>query len=50
MKQQGGLPAIYAANLRKAKKLYSIIDNHTGFTSTAFNDCRSLMNVIFSLE
>lgn len=50
MKQQGGVEAIYERNLRKAKRLYTIIDTyHDFYMSRIRSDCRSLMNVSFYL-
>src|SRR6476469_9146589 len=46
---QGGLPAIAAANERKAAKLYAEIDRTGFYRGTAHKDCRSLMNVTFRL-
>ncbi len=51
MKRQGGVPVIYERNVRKANKLYSIIDEHHGFYLNRVQpDCRSLMNVMFHLH
>jgi len=50
MKEQGGLQVIYERNVRKAKRLYAIIDEYHGFYMNRIRpDCRSLMNVPFSL-
>ena len=50
MKREGGLPVIYERNVRKANKLYSIIDDNNGFYLNRVQpDCRSLMNVMFHL-
>ena len=46
---QGGLPAIAAANQRKAGKLYAEIDRTGFYRGTADTDDRSLMNVTFRL-
>src|SRR4051812_30229765 len=46
---QGGLPAIAAANQRKAGKLYAEIDRTGFYRGTADKDDRSLMNVTFRL-
>jgi phosphoserine aminotransferase len=46
---QGGLPAIAAANERKAGKLYAEIDRTGFYRGTADKDDRSLMNVTFRL-
>jgi phosphoserine aminotransferase len=46
---QGGLPAIAAANQRKAAKLYGEIDRSGFYRGTAHKDSRSLMNVTFRL-
>ena len=45
----GGLPAIAAANQRKAGKLYEEIDRTGFYRGTADKDDRSLMNVTFRL-
>lgn len=51
MKRHGGVQAIYELNLRKANKLYSLIDQHKDFyVSRVHPDCRSLMNVMFHLS
>ena len=50
MKRQGGLPVIYERNVHKANKLYSIIDENSGFyLNRVQTDCRSIMNVMFHL-
>jgi len=50
MKRQG-VSAIYEANVYKAKKLYSIIDAHSGFYQSRIQqDCRSMMNIMFYLN
>jgi phosphoserine aminotransferase len=46
---QGGLPAIAAANDRKAEKLYGEIDRTGFYRGTADKGDRSLMNVTFRL-
>lgn len=51
MKRHGGVQAFYELNLRKAKKLYSIIDQHHDFyVSRIHPDSRSLMNIMFYLR
>jgi phosphoserine aminotransferase len=51
VKQQGGVKEMYHLNQRKAQKLYSFIDDFSDFYySTVQPDCRSLMNVVFSLK
>jgi phosphoserine aminotransferase len=50
MKQQGGVDAISAINQRKAEKIYSLIDQYSGFyVSRVESSCRSLVNVMFYL-
>jgi phosphoserine aminotransferase len=49
MKQAGGLPAISAANVRKAGKLYGALDSSNFYRSPVAAGCRSLMNVPFTL-
>lgn len=50
MKRQGGVKTFYELNLRKAKKLYSIIDKYKDFyISRIHPDSRSIMNVMFYL-
>ena len=49
LEQRGGVDAIYAINRRKAAKLYAALDASAIFTPTARADCRSLMNVTFTL-
>lgn len=51
MKRHGGVKAFYELNQRKAKKLYSLIDDHkTFYVSKVHPECRSLMNVMFHLQ
>lgn len=51
MKRHGGVQAFYELNLRKSKKLYSLIDQHKDFyVSRVHPECRSLMNVMFHLS
>jgi phosphoserine aminotransferase len=51
MKRHGGVQAFYELNLRKANKLYSIIDKYKDFyVSKIHPDCRSIMNVMFYLQ
>jgi phosphoserine aminotransferase len=51
MKRHGGVQAFYELNLRKANKLYSIIDKYKDFyVSRIHPDCRSIMNVMFYLK
>ncbi|HTM63225.1 MAG TPA: 3-phosphoserine/phosphohydroxythreonine transaminase [Gammaproteobacteria bacterium] len=50
LKRHGGVDAMHQVNLRKAKKLYSFIDDHKGFYySSVKPENRSIMNVVFSL-
>src|SRR5574343_2007622 len=50
LKQQGGLAAIEAVNIEKARILYDCIDQSGGFyTNPVDPDCRSVMNVPFVL-
>jgi phosphoserine aminotransferase len=43
--------SFYAANRRKAKMLYDIIDQHKDFYSCRIHpDCRSIMNVVFTIK
>ncbi len=50
LKQQGGLAAIEAVNIEKARILYDCIDQSGGFyTNPVDPDCRSRMNVPFVL-
>ena len=51
MKRQGGLKAFAELNHRKAQKLYSVIDKYNEVYVNPVNpDCRSIMNVVFSLK
>lgn len=51
IKREGGLKAIGERNQRKAKKLYSCIDELSHFyVNKIAPDCRALMNVVFSLK
>lgn len=50
-KRQGGIPKLYAANQRKAHKLYEFIDQHADFyINKVHHECRSIMNVVFTLS
>ena len=48
LRDQGGVPAIYARNCRKAALLYDYLDQSTLFRGLAEKDSRSLMNVTFT--
>jgi phosphoserine aminotransferase len=51
MKREGGVSAIYEKNKRKAERLYSVIDENSGFYNCRIRpDCRSIMNVMFYLH
>jgi len=51
MKRQGGVQTFYELNVRKAKKLYSLIDQYKDFYQSRIHpECRSLMNVMFYLQ
>lgn len=51
MKRQGGVEAMHQINVRKAKKLYAYVDQHKEFyINHVLPECRSLMNVVFSLR
>ncbi len=45
--ENGGIPAIYEKNVRKAEKLYNAIDESRLFKGTVELEDRSLMNVTF---
>ncbi len=49
LEAQGGLTAIEAHNQRKAALLYDYLDASTFYTAPVARDCRSLMNVPFTL-
>lgn len=49
LKRQGGLAAMAERNQRKAEKLYRFIDQHSFYINPVHPDCRSWMNVPFSL-
>lgn len=49
MKRQGGLAAIGARNRAKAASLYAAIDGSGFYRSPVRRDCRSIMNVPFTL-
>jgi phosphoserine aminotransferase len=49
MKKQGGLAAIGARNRAKAASLYAVIDASGFYRSPVKRDCRSIMNVPFTL-
>lgn len=46
----GGVDAVYAQNLKKAKILYSFLESSSLFTDVVNKDDRSLMNVTFLLR
>lgn len=49
LKAQGGVSAMETVNRRKAEKLYSYIDDSEFYANPVDPDCRSLMNVPFTL-
>jgi phosphoserine aminotransferase len=49
IKAQGGLNAMAEINQRKAKKLYQVIDNSALYQNAIHAECRSRMNVVFTL-
>ncbi|ANG61904.1 phosphoserine transaminase [Marinobacterium aestuarii] len=49
LKRQGGVAAIEAVNRRKAAKLYDYIDSSSFYANPIAPDCRSWMNVPFTL-
>jgi phosphoserine aminotransferase len=49
LKQQGGLAAMAAVNRRKSQRLYEAIAGSDFYTSPVDADCRSWMNVPFTL-
>jgi phosphoserine aminotransferase len=49
LEAQGGLAAIGARNQRKAALLYDYLDGTAFYTAPVARDCRSLMNVPFTL-
>ena len=50
LKRQGGIAAMEAANVAKAKLLYQTIDGSGLYFNKVQNDCRSRMNVPFFLR
>jgi phosphoserine aminotransferase len=50
LKKLGGLPAIEARNIAKARLLYEAIDNSQFYVNRVARDCRSRMNVPFFLR
>ncbi len=46
---QGGLAAMERANAAKAARLYAVVDSCRGYRAPAAAECRSRMNVCFSL-
>ena len=50
LKAQGGVEAIYKANLKKAETLYNEIDRNPLFVGTAAKEDRSIMNVCFVMS
>jgi phosphoserine aminotransferase len=49
IKEQGGLSALAERNQRKADKLYAVIDQSDFYANPVRKDCRSWMNVPFTL-
>lgn len=49
LKQQGGVVSMAEINLRKSQRLYAAIDRSEFYTSPVDVDCRSWMNVPFTL-
>jgi phosphoserine aminotransferase len=49
-KRQGGMAAMEARNIAKAKLLYDTIDNSSLYVNRVAKDCRSRMNVPFYLR
>jgi len=49
LKEQGGLTAMAEINKRKSDKLYAAIDNSDFYANPVAKDCRSWMNVPFTL-
>ncbi len=47
IKEQGGIEAVYATNVKKADILYNYLDSSSMFSSTVEKEDRSLMNVPF---
>lgn len=50
VESQGGLATVAANNEFKAKKLYTMIDEHPFFYSPTAEDSRSYMNAVFRIE
>lgn len=50
LKKQGGVPAIEARNIAKARLLYDAIDSSQFYVNKVAKDCRSRMNVPFFLR
>ncbi|MCH8334907.1 MAG: 3-phosphoserine/phosphohydroxythreonine transaminase [Proteobacteria bacterium] len=50
LKKQGGLAAMAENNERKSAKLYAAIDNSDFYSNPVRRDCRSWMNVTFTLK
>ena len=50
LKKQGGMPVIEQRNIAKAQLLYDFIDQSDFYTSFVARQCRSRMNVPFSLR
>jgi phosphoserine aminotransferase len=50
LKRQGGLTAMAVRNQSKADKLYQFIDHHDFYSNSVHPECRSWMNVPFSLQ
>jgi len=50
LKTLGGVPAIEARNIAKAKLLYEAIDNSQFYVNRVAKDCRSRMNIPFFLR
>lgn len=49
LKKQGGVEGISKINAKKAAKLYAYLDSQDFYTNNVVKNCRSRMNVVFTL-
>lgn len=50
LKRQGGIPAVAERNRHKAEKLYACLDGSGFYHNGIRKDCRSRMNVVFTMK
>jgi len=50
LERQGGVPAIHTHNIKKANRIYTILDNSDFWVPHAQKDSRSLMNITWKIQ